>query len=132
MKQWNTLWQNIFMGVLGGSLYYCIEMVYRGHSHWSMFLLGGGCFWWIDFICEKVTFVKSIWGKMALSAAGITVMEWFSGCILNLWLKLNVWDYSRLPLQIMGQICLLFSFLWFLLSFPAMKVCKSVRVLFFE
>lgn len=132
MKKWNTLWQNIFMGALGGSLYYCIELLYRGHSHWSMFLLGGGCLWWIDFICEKMTFVKSIVGKMTLSAAGITAMEWITGCILNLWLKLNVWDYSKMPLQIMGQICLLFSFFWFLLSFPAMKVCKSVRVLFFE
>lgn len=132
MKNWNYIWQNIFMSALGGAMYYCIEMVYRGYSHWSMFVLGGFCFCWIDVICEKLTFVKTIWGKMALSAMGITVLEWLCGCVVNLWLKLDVWDYSRLPMQIMGQVCLLFSFFWFLLSFPAMQFCKSVRVLFFE
>lgn len=132
MKHWNYILQNIFMSSLGGAMYYCIEIAYRGHSHWSMFLLGGACFCWIDVICEKLTFVKSLWGKMALSAAGITVLEWVCGCIVNLWLKLEVWDYSKLPLQIMGQVCLLFSLFWFLLSFPAMQFCKSIRVLFFE
>ena len=69
---------------------------------------------------------------MALSAIGITFLEWITGCVLNIWMKMDIWDYSKLPMQIMGQVCLIFSFFWFLLSFPAMKICKSVRVLFFE
>ena len=34
----------LFMGALGGTLYYMIEIIFRGYSHWSMFLLGGICF----------------------------------------------------------------------------------------
>lgn len=132
MKKWNVVWQNIFMWLFGGALYYCVELLYRGHSHWSMFLLGGGCFWWIDFVCEKMNVIKNVFGKMALSAIGITFLEWITGCVLNIWMKMDIWDYSKLPMQIMGQVCLIFSFFWFLLSFPAMKICKSVRVLFFE
>jgi uncharacterized membrane protein len=98
----------------------------------ACFYWGGCCFGMIDAISEKATFLKSVWSKMAVSALGITVLEWLCGCIVNLWLKLNVWDYSNMPLQIMGQVCIVFSFFWFLLSFPAMQFCKSIRILFFE
>lgn len=113
MKKWNYFWQNLFMVGFGGAMYYCIELVYRGHSHWSMFLLGGCCFGMIDAISEKMAFLKNIWSKMLVSAAGITLLEWICGCIVNLWLKLDVWDYSDMPLQIMGQICFIFSFFGF-------------------
>lgn len=132
MKKWNYIWQNLFMAGFGGAMYYCIELVYRGYSHWSMFMLGGCCFGMIDVISEKMTFLKNVWSKMLVSAAGITLLEWICGCIVNLWLKLEVWDYSDMPLQIMGQICFVFSFFWFLLSFPAMQFCRSIRTLFFE
>ena len=33
----------LFLGTLGGTLYYSFEMIFRGFSHWSMFLLGGIC-----------------------------------------------------------------------------------------
>ncbi len=132
MKKWNYIWQNLFMASFGGAMYYCIEILYRGYSHWSMFLLGGCCFGIIDIISEKMTFLKNVWSKMLASAACITLLEWICGCIVNLWLKLDVWDYSDMPLQIMGQICFIFSFFWFLLSFPAMQFCRSIRTLFFE
>lgn len=132
MKTWNIIWQNLFLMSLGGAMYYCVELLYRGESHWSMFLLGGCCFEMIDVISERMTCLPNVWSKMLLSGAGITLLELICGCIVNLWLKLDVWDYSGMPLQVMGQICFIFSFFWFLLSFPAMKICKSLRVLFFE
>ena len=33
----------LFLGTLGGTLYYTFEVIFRGFSHWSMFLLGGLC-----------------------------------------------------------------------------------------
>ena len=33
----------LFFWTLGGCIYYSIEMVFRGFSHWSMFVLGGFC-----------------------------------------------------------------------------------------
>jgi uncharacterized membrane protein len=33
-----------------------------------------------------------------------------------------MWDYSTLPFNILGQICLPFSLIWIVLSFPAIKI----------
>lgn len=33
----------LFLWTLGGILYYTFEMLFRGFSHWSMFVLGGIC-----------------------------------------------------------------------------------------
>lgn len=30
--------------LIGGCLYYCIEILWRGHSHWTMAVVGGICF----------------------------------------------------------------------------------------
>ena len=49
---------------------------------------------------------------MLIGGAIITVVEFVSGCIINLWLGWNVWDYSHIPLNILGQICLPFFFAW--------------------
>ena len=36
----------------------------------------------------------------------------------------NVWDYSDMPLNLYGQICLPFTGLWFLLCIPAFGICR--------
>ncbi len=45
----------------------------------------------------------------------ITAYEFFVGIIVNLRLGWNVWDYSSVPGNILGQICPTFTLLWFLL-----------------
>ena len=42
----------------------------------------------------------------------------------NLVMGWNVWDYSSMPLNLYGQICLPFSGLWFLLCIPAFGICS--------
>ena len=34
----------LFLWAVGGCMYYGFEMVFRGFSHWTMFVLGGICF----------------------------------------------------------------------------------------
>ena len=43
-------------------------------------------------------------------------MELVAGVILNIWLGIGVWDYSHLPLNLWGQICLTYSLIWVVLS----------------
>ena len=45
---------------------------------------------------------------------------------------MNVWNYSALPLNIMGQICLPFSLLWLLLSGVIIVVDDYIRYKFFN
>ena len=62
----------------------------------------------------------------------ITALEFFVGLLVNKIFRLHVWDYSHLPFNIFGQICPLFSFAWFLLSFPACHLCDGVQMLLFR
>lgn len=62
-----------------------------------------------------------------IGTAVITVVEFASGCVLNLWLGLNIWDYSDLPLNVLGQVCLLYAVLWYFLALPVIVVDDYLR-----
>lgn len=101
---------------IGGLIYSLIEVLYRGYTHYSMFFVGGLCFILIGLLNEVYTWDMSFISQMVISSIIITVIEFVSGCILNLWLKLDVWDYSMKPYNLLGQICLTSSIGWFFLS----------------
>lgn len=108
--------KNISLFLIGGLLYYFIEVLYRGYSHYSMFFVGGICFFLIGLLNEFYTWDTAFVSQMFLSSIIITIVEFISGCILNIWLGLNVWSYYHMPYNLLGQVCLLFSILWFFLS----------------
>lgn len=108
---------------IGGVAYNLIEILWRGHSHWSMFLVGGTCFHLIGTIGTRLRRHGAFVIGAACSAA-VTVVEYMSGCLFNLRLKLNVWDYSKMPANLNGQVCLLYSVLWGGLSLLALPVYR--------
>ena len=65
-----------------------------------------------------------------MGAAVITAVEFVCGAIVNVRLGWNVWDYSAHFANLYGQICLLFTFFWFLLSIPAVELCKLLGRVF--
>ena len=121
-----------FTFVFGAFVYGALEIAWRGYTHPAMLLLGGGCLAYIyrseKRLCHKLTFV---W-RNTLYAVLITLSELIAGLLLNVWLKLDIWDYSGLPLNLCGQICLFFSALWFVLSVVCCFVCRAVRFVFSE
>ncbi len=62
-----------------------------------------------------------LWQKCFWGAVIITGTEFIFGMFFNRKFNMAVWDYSALPLNILGQICLPFSALWFLLCFILFK-----------
>jgi len=110
------------VGALG---YGGIELLWRGHTHWTMLLTGGACFYSIYIISTHLT--APMWKKCFLCAAAVTAWEFTVGCVVNLLLGWEVWDYSNMFLNLMGQICPLFSFFWFLLSIPCSWLCGLIR-----
>lgn len=111
---------------VGAVAYPLMEMLFRGWSHWSMSLAGGvsACLlWWL----ERRLPPGRLWGKCLCGAALITAVEFVCGCVVNLWLRLRVWDYSHLPLNVLGQVCLPFCVLWFLLCLPVFGAFKRLR-----
>lgn len=105
-----------FLFLAGGFAYGGIENLFRGYSHISMCIAGGICFIIIGLLNEIYSWDMSLVSQMVISSLIITFVELTTGIIVNLWLKLNVWDYSALPYNFMGQICLLYTNIWFLLS----------------
>lgn len=125
MDKRKALRLNAEMAAIGGVAYNLIELLWRGSTHWSMFLVGGACFQLIGQVGRRVKAPLAV--KSGLCALGITALELVSGCILNLGLKLNVWDYSHNKWNIKGQVCLLYSVLWLLLSVAAMPLYALCR-----
>ena len=115
----------------GGLIYVLIEFLYRGRSHWSMFLVGGICFVLIGGLNNWFPWNWSILRQMGISAAIVTAVEFVSGILLNMVLNLDVWDYSNMPFNIYGQICLPFTVIWFFLSFLAIVADDFLRWLWF-
>ena len=118
--------------VVGGAIYIVIEMLWRGYSHWAMFFVGGLCFLLVGEINEFIPWEMVFWKQMIIGGAIITGVELVSGIILNLVLKWNVWDYSKMPLNFLGQICLPFTLAWIGLSAVAITLDDFLRYLWFD
>ena len=111
---------------IGGLLYACIELAWRGWTHWSMVLCGGLCFLMM-YICADLPL--SLPKKWLLSTAAVTAAEFYTGCLVNLRLQWNIWDYSSERWNLLGQICPKFILLWFFISIPGTALCLRLRPL---
>ena len=131
MKRLKVCLKLLVLAVIGGAIYVGIEMLWRGHSHPSMFILGGLCFVSIGLINELFPWELGIVWQALIGGTMVTCLEFITGVIVNIWLKLGVWDYSGLPLNIFGQVCLPFYFAWVGLSVVAIVFDDYLRYWFF-
>lgn len=130
-KRSKLLLKYLFLFLFGGTIYCLIELLFRGHTHPSMYILGGICFIICGLYNEILSWDTPLILQMFLSATSITILEFITGVIVNIILKLNVWDYSNMPFNLFGQICLPFYFAWFFLSAVAIIVDDYIRYYFF-
>ncbi len=107
-----------FIGLIG---YPLIELLWRGRTHWTMALAGGLAMVLLSWISRSSLPLPLMWGAGALA---ITAVEFAIGYVVNLRLHWAVWDYSALPLNVAGQICLPFTLIWFVLSIPGIALCQ--------
>lgn len=118
--------------VVGGAIYIVIEILWRGYTHWAMFLVGGLCFLLVGEINEVIPWEMAFWKQMLIGGAIVTIVELLSGIILNLVLGWHVWDYSNMPFNFLGQICLPFTLAWIGLSAVAIVLDDFLRYLWFD
>lgn len=107
---------------IGSVMYSLIEVLYRRHTHWTMSLTGGVLFTALYFINLSLK-TRSFVLRGLIGCAVITMTEFLVGLLVNRMFSLGVWDYSAIPGNILGQICPIFSFYWFLLSIASVYVC---------
>lgn len=122
----------IVLFLIGGAAYFGIEILWRGYSHWTMFLLGGLCFVIVGALNNWLPWEMDIEKQAGIGVIIITVLEFIVGVIVNLVLKWNIWDYSLLPFNILGQISLPFTLIWIVLSAAIIVVDDWVRYKVFK
>lgn len=114
------------MFLLGGSIYGAIEVSFRGYTHWSMVITGGSAMLAIYMINEALP-KMSIFIKAFAGSAVITVLELTVGMMVNRVFMMGVWDYSELPMNLMGQITPIFSLCWYALSIAGFYICGKIN-----
>lgn len=121
----------VFLICTGGMIYYNIEILFRGFSHISMFFCGGLSFFTIGALNEHPNFHPSFLTQMVLGTFIITGYEFATGLMVNLILRLRVWDYSDMPFNIKGQVCLPFMLVWFVFTPLCIVVDDIIRYALF-
>ena len=119
------IWENAVVFYLGGMFYCTVELLWRQWTHGSMFLLGGLCFWTVSSLGRCVR--MPLLAQMALGACIVTFFEFWTGVLVNRVMHLGVWDYSAAPFNLLGQICLPFTLLWFPLCGIGILLDRGMR-----
>lgn len=117
----------LILFLFGGICYAFLEVLWRGFTHWSMFVLGGLCYLLMAQLTVRCCGRLPLWFCCIASCTLITVLEFLTGCLVNLKLGWNVWNYADQPLNLMGQVCLGFTSIWFLLTIPVSELAFRMQ-----
>lgn len=118
--------------IIGGFFYVGVEILMRGYSHYSMFICGGLSFFLVG-MTGKIILENSrrpglaILAIMITGSLIITTLELVTGIMVNLMFDMNVWDYSDMDCNVLGQICPIFSVLWAMISLPCVYIDSMIR-----
>lgn len=116
-----------------GTVYFFLEVAWktlRGHPEaisWTMLALATVLAIPLERCGAELPWDCPLWLQALACGAAITAAELASGLVLNIWLGLEIWNYSHLPGNLWGQICPQFSALWCLLSVPAIVILDWLR-----
>lgn len=116
---------SIFIFAIGALGYGGLEVLFRGYTHWTMMLTGGACLLTLHILNRQMNQAPLLL-KAAGGALVITIYEFAVGLIVNLWYGWHIWDYSLLPGNILGQVCPLFTLIWFFLSLGLALISKGL------
>ena len=113
-RPWREWEYDVICMLAGGIGYGMLEVLWRGYTHISMILTGGVCLTIICLINRKMKRTPFLL-RCLICTAFVTTAEFLVGILVNRVLHLCVWDYSDIRFNLLGQICLEFSLIWFLL-----------------
>lgn len=124
----NKIYKDLILIFIMGAIYMVLEGLWRGWTHISMLVVGGLAAFFIGKLNEHPQFYdKKMWQECLIGTIIALVLEFTSGMILNVWLGLDIWDYSNTWGNLYGQICVPYAVLWFLLVPFAIYVDDYLR-----
>lgn len=127
----NRVCNDFVVWLTGGILYFYLEIAFRGYSHYSMLVCGGLCFLLVGKVGQKIEKTCDVkWIRiikiMLYGTMIITGLEFLTGLIVNKTFEMGVWDYSDMKYNVLGQICLQYSFLWAVLSLVCVYIYRKL------
>lgn len=117
---------------IGFFLYSLIEVLFRGYTYFTMGILGGIILLLVDSINNKLSWnIDLIWQGIIGSFA-ITTCELVLGEILKILNISSMWDYSNMPFNYDGVICVPFSIIWIFISIIGILVADFINYYIFK
>lgn len=124
---------NMLLWFWGGTVYFFIEVIWKTATNhperisWIMLAVAILLSAVLERCGNYSEWEWPLWCQAILSTIVITVVEFITGMICNVWLGMCIWDYSHLPLNIYGQICPQYCLVWLVFSFVFIPVFDWMR-----
>lgn len=128
----NDLFRKLVLFLTGFCVYITIENCYRGYSFLLMGVVGGLSMLILDSVNNKLSWDIDLFLYGLIGTFSITTFELVIGELLKLFHQPAMWDYSNVPLNFDGVICLPFSIVWFFLSYIAVFLADAINYYVFE
>lgn len=116
--------KEMLLFVTGYTVYFLTELIWRKQMpSYTMALVGGAAMLTINRFCYEKMAGENFLFICMFSSLWITNLELIAGLVFNRVFHMNLWDYSGHTFHLFGQITPYYTFLWFLISIPAVFVC---------
>lgn len=134
MKNINkVLYKNSILFIFGFCVYITIEVLFRGYSNAVCGAMGGLAVVVLDKINDEISWDFDLFWQAVIGSLLITFMELVIGLISRYSSIIPVmWDYSNMPFNYKGVICLPFSIAWIFLSVVAIFLADAINYYFFN
>lgn len=122
----------LFLFHFGGGTYTTVELLFRNQTYIQMYVLGGICFILCGLLNNLFSWKLGIIWQTLIGTTIVTILEFSTGMIFNVWLGMNMWDYSNLKYNLYGQICPQFILAWIPLVLVAIIIDDIIRFIAFN
>lgn len=120
------------MFLVGFCVYITIEVCWRGYSSIVMGIVGGLILLYLDSINQRISWDIDLMTYGTLGSVVATGFELLIGEGIKLLGLKPIWDYSNLPFNFDGVICLSFSIAWFFVSIGGVFIADAINYYVFE
>ena len=125
--------KNIILFSVGAAAYMALEACFRGFTFPLMGVCGGLCIVILDKINDFISWRVDLAIQALIGSSLITFMELVIGKIMKYTdLLPMMWDYSDLPLNYDGIICVPFSVIWLFLGVVAIFLADCINYYILE
>lgn len=118
--------------VVGFCLYTTIEVLFRGFSYWQSGVIGGIALILIGRLNNEISWDFPLFWQCIVGGGIVTLLELMVGTYDRLFWHIHMWDYSHIPLNYRGIICLPFSVAWCGLALVAVLLDDCIEYYMFH